>query len=603
MIIKSIEIDSFGGLSDFRIDLCDGFNLIFGANGKGKSTLMAFIKMMLFSKLGNEKSGDLLKNPRRKYLPLDGSPMSGAIVFEHNGSEYRLHKTFGKSPSTDKTKLWSITKGEAVPLSSLCEVGEILLGMSAAEFERSVFIDSTDGFSPETKDFGLETRISNLASTGEEATSQRIVLDRITAAKEELISKSGKKGLIANLEAEIALLQNQKASLLAQINEQAGLSMQIAQLENEILRDEQKLQSLGLAQETENCKRELDIYKLLFEKLGQLTAAKDSCETYSNRVKNARLCRRSLISILIALISGVIFVISGTFINKRLYTGLILSIAAIIYSVYSRLLGIKAVKADLKYDNTAALKHDIETIARTASINPDIAFNADIIKAKIKNLTAFIENNSAVSADKGITPNLIREKHNTLNGLYKRQTMPAVSVEDISAELSDKSARLKKLKSRYESLCIAEKIMEEAVAETDSSLGAFLSRRTEEYLRVQNKGKGIDVLVSDSLDIELKNTDDSRYYQWKYLSRGYIDRTYFALRLALADASVKDNSVPPLLLDDILAQYDEEGCEGAMLLLKNRLEANGGQVLFFTCHKNILHMAKEIFQNLGELYI
>ena len=46
MIIESIHIDKFAGLSDFDLRLGAGLNIIEGKNESGKSTVAAFIKFL-----------------------------------------------------------------------------------------------------------------------------------------------------------------------------------------------------------------------------------------------------------------------------------------------------------------------------------------------------------------------------------------------------------------------------------------------------------------------------------------------------------------------------------------------------------------------------
>ena len=50
MIIKKINVKSFGKLKNKEIELKDGLNIIYGENESGKSTTMAFIKSMLFGR-------------------------------------------------------------------------------------------------------------------------------------------------------------------------------------------------------------------------------------------------------------------------------------------------------------------------------------------------------------------------------------------------------------------------------------------------------------------------------------------------------------------------------------------------------------------------
>ncbi len=191
MRIKRVNIAAFGGLKNKIIDFSDGFNVIYGDNENGKTTVMSFIKMMFYG--SGRGSAQISKNPRKKYMPWDGSAMAGSIDFELDGKNYRLEREFRSSDSTDKVALCDLDLGtrESVPP----DTGVRLLGLSAAAFERSVFIGQT-GF-PE-KDAAAEgeinSKLSNIVTTGDETVSFNTVSARLEKAKTALMSKSGRAG-------------------------------------------------------------------------------------------------------------------------------------------------------------------------------------------------------------------------------------------------------------------------------------------------------------------------------------------------------------------------------------------------------------------------
>lgn len=191
MRIKRVNIAAFGGLKNKVIDFTDGFNVIYGDNENGKTTVMSFIKMMFYG--SGRGSAQITKNPRKKYTPWDGSAMAGSIEFELNGKNYRLEREFRSSDSTDKVALCDLDLGtrEAVPP----DIGVKLLGIGAAAFERSVFIGQT-GFSE--KDAAAEgeinSKLSNIVTTGDESVSFNTVSLRLEKAKAALMSKSGRAG-------------------------------------------------------------------------------------------------------------------------------------------------------------------------------------------------------------------------------------------------------------------------------------------------------------------------------------------------------------------------------------------------------------------------
>ena len=191
MKIKSIYISAFGGVKDLRLNLDDSFNVIYGENENGKTTVMSFIKMMFYG--SDRAKGDLAKSPRKKYTPWDNSQMAGSIEFEKDGKNYRLERIFGESNSTDKVTLINTDLGTRENVSA--DIGTKLLGLSSAAFERSIFIGQF-GF-PENNanaEGEINSKLSNLALTGEEDASFDEVYKRLEKAKLALASKSGRAG-------------------------------------------------------------------------------------------------------------------------------------------------------------------------------------------------------------------------------------------------------------------------------------------------------------------------------------------------------------------------------------------------------------------------
>ncbi len=191
MKINSIYISAFGGVKNLKLDFNNGFNVIYGENENGKTTIMNFIKMMFY---GSERAkGDLAKTPRKKYTPWDNSQMAGSIDFEKDGKNYRIERIFGDSNSSDKVTLINTDLGTRETVSA--DIGTKLLGLSAAAFERSIFIGQF-GF-PESNTAAegeINSKLSNLALTGEEDASFDEVFGRLEKAKLALNSKNNKAG-------------------------------------------------------------------------------------------------------------------------------------------------------------------------------------------------------------------------------------------------------------------------------------------------------------------------------------------------------------------------------------------------------------------------
>ena len=193
MKIKCVDIASFGKFKNFHLDLTDGLTVIFGENEKGKTTLMAFIRMMFYGNTG--KASGIDKNPRKKYRPWNSDLMAGSITFEHEGVTYRLEREFKSSNSTDKISLINLDLNEKQSISGSDDIGAKFFGLTDGAFERSVFIaESSFSAKNESADGEINARLSNIASTGDDDVSAEKVFVRLRTAKEALLSKSRKIG-------------------------------------------------------------------------------------------------------------------------------------------------------------------------------------------------------------------------------------------------------------------------------------------------------------------------------------------------------------------------------------------------------------------------
>jgi len=297
VIIKKADIESFGKFSGRTIDFKPNFNLIFGSNEDGKSTLMAFFKMMFYGS-SSGKSSDIAKNLRKKYAPWSGAHISGAVEFEVLGQALRLHKEFKKSSASDKVTLYDLSIGRNIPVSPATEIGEQFFDMDLGEFERSVFIETFGGFSSDASGDSLAMRIANLSVSGDESISQNTILSRIAAAKEELVSKSGKKGLLVNEETRLEKLNADMDMLTSQIESQYTLMSQIDDLKTEISRLELSLDAADKAKKSTNAEKELKTLTSLSEKIDRLNALTDDIKKWgiaTAALKEQYLCAKELL--------------------------------------------------------------------------------------------------------------------------------------------------------------------------------------------------------------------------------------------------------------------------------------------------------------------
>ena len=88
MNLKSLTMEKFGLFRNRKLEFCPGFNLIFGPNESGKTTLLDAIVLALLSR--TDKKGAKLKGYPRALKPIRdryGSEISLQMVVEHDAQE------------------------------------------------------------------------------------------------------------------------------------------------------------------------------------------------------------------------------------------------------------------------------------------------------------------------------------------------------------------------------------------------------------------------------------------------------------------------------------------------------------------------------------
>ncbi len=191
MKIDKIYISAFGGLKDFTLSFSDNLNVIFGENENGKTTVLAFIKAMFYGT--GKKTQNLSASIRQKYTPFSGDKMGGRIFFSAEGTNYCLERQFNSSDSTDTVILTNTDSGESQ--NETATPGIRFFGMGAEAFERSMFIGAERNYVTSSTASGeINSKLSNIAVTGEDNVSYQKIEDIILDAKEKIISKSGRTG-------------------------------------------------------------------------------------------------------------------------------------------------------------------------------------------------------------------------------------------------------------------------------------------------------------------------------------------------------------------------------------------------------------------------
>lgn len=144
---------------------------------------------------------------------------------------------------------------------------------------------------------------------------------------------------------------------------------------------------------------------------------------------------------------------------------------------------------------------------------------------------------------------------------------------------------------RVFTLCAALLNMAKEKYERDRQPGVLL--QAGRYLKPMTGGRYVKVIspVGAPDQLEVERLDGERV-ALAHLSRGAAGQLYLSLRLALAKHYCDSVVSLPLMLDDIMVDFDYERLAGAMLVLQAVAAQN--QVLYFTCHRHVRDLMEQL---------
>lgn len=236
---------TFGKLEHRSLSFSKGLNIIEAPNESGKSTLLAFLRVMLYGFPPRERGAMADKN---RYAPWSLSPMRGTLTLtcEKGGITLQRDTARANSPMGRFSAVYT-GSGEAVDGLTAADCGETLLGVPCEVYERSAFIRQSSLTVDASAE--LERRIAALITTGEEGQS---FSEASAALKKQLNArKYNKSGRIPALEAEITAQERalEELSELTRSKRKAEEALAAFDAEEAILRKQLRAHDLCDAQD------------------------------------------------------------------------------------------------------------------------------------------------------------------------------------------------------------------------------------------------------------------------------------------------------------------------------------------------------------------
>lgn len=160
-------------------------------------------------------------------------------------------------------------------------------------------------------------------------------------------------------------------------------------------------------------------------------------------------------------------------------------------------------------------------------------------------------------------------------------------------ELECIERQLDSISRRWQTLAMSSCLLEDVCATFEKERQPETLREASSFLGQLTDGKYVRIWTPLGTNQLKVDTADGKALSIELLSRGTREAVFIALRLALAAAYARRGVMLPLVLDDVLVNFDRRRAIHAARTLKTFAEL-GHQVMMFTCHDHIAEIFHDI---------
>lgn len=543
MIIKNLQINSFGKLKDRNIELNNGINVIYGENESGKSTLLKFITSMFYGASKN-KNGKRISD-FEKYTPWEEGEYSGKIKYSlDNGEQYEVYRNFTKknpqildSMGNDVSKNYTIDKTYGNKFFfEQTKVDEELFNMAMVVAQQEVKLD-------EKKQNTLIQKLSNIMLTGEDDVSYKKILGKLNKKQTDEIGteKSPTKPLYVTKQ-RIEELNAIKKGLENIAPLQYEIDAKKDKVEQEIRENEKELEVIQEIQKSQN---EIKIEE---EKININIRAKEDIENKKeqekenlNNIETQKIEKKShkklyIIPKLLTIFAVIVFLISQ---NIIAIIALSLGVISLIISIIINLKGnnrYKDIKQKEKQEinninsKIEILENEIkEKEKQIIQKQNELEMKKRQIKEQIKNNFPEVNNIESI-LNQDVNSSTIVNKQNYINNLkldiskFEMQKKDVImKLEDaskIEEELENLEQNLQEVIEYNEEIELAKEALYNAYKEMKENVTPAFTKNLSNAIQDISNGKYRTVKVNEKngLLVETQNRKlcSSRCFKYRY---------------------------------------------------------------------------------------
>ena len=172
-----------------------------------------------------------------------------------------------------------------------------------------------------------------------------------------------------------------------------------------------------------------------------------------------------------------------------------------------------------------------------------------------------------------------RSRVDSLTGQLRTMDSP----ESLQAQRDQCTRRLAALQAEYDAIALAMEALTQANTVLQTRFSPALGAETARIFSAITGGRYDKVLLDRNLSLSAQPAGDAMPRALSLLSQGAGDQLYLAVRLAICRMVLPRDKAAPLILDDALANFDDQRLAAALDWLAE--ESRSRQILLFTCHR------------------
>lgn len=612
MIIREANIGKFGKLENQKYQFAPQINVIYGANESGKSTLMQFLKAMLF---GLEKTRvRKTLDTYNRYEPWDTPAyFYGSMMFETGQQQFLLERNFYYKEK--RARLVNIRDGEELSV----EYGDLdmLLGnVSAAAYENTCCIGQEQLLPGRELGVLLEDERSNLAQTGSgdfqlSKALRELEQKRKNAEKTRKELEQQRLSHIHQLEVNQQVLERDIAGLKAQqekqSTQQGTVQEQVRALQQQmepvqtayqtVCRREQELQSAVALEQSEWEQAEREQWKR--EQFRREQEEADALQQKSG--KNAGFSPLLLIGVAGLILAPILRSAMDGFqkIAPALNIICIILILAGLVSAYRKSREKKT--ADSGQKHRQSVNDSVQNHREQDSRANDRANLQSVEREGRK--AAPDQQLQRVCQQKSVLEEQLQQLKDQKKALQLQAARQEGSGDQLQSQIQEKEVELENLTEQVaelqqetldeqharedrDALELASETMSRLAVRMSKTLEHTLDKEMSEILAQITGNVHEQLQVTDAQGIVLAEQMQKRTPE--AYSQGTMQQAYFSYRMAAGHMLMKEEPLP-FLLDETFANYDEERLRQTLRWLAEQ----ENQIFLFTCRETEMRLLTE----------